>query len=179
MQLLKIALGTVSIAAVLCGTTFDAWARGGGGDPGASCVVEKKGKGAVVLKGTVAVDITSGVDSGGIQDIDLTLRLDNNDVPNFFRLHQQLSLNGLFYETVLCSFLDPEATGDPDPAVQSFVDQILDAFGLSHDHRLVIILPKSITDVDAVDNAYFCVDSADPCALHWSNIAEVKIFAIQ
>ncbi len=172
MKLLNLIFGAVSIAAVLYVTTSEVWARGGGGSS-PTCLVDNPGSGAIALRGTVAADVTSGI-YDSVQDIDLTLSLDKGGVMKFFRLHQNLSLVGEDSDTILCRFLDPIA--NPNPDVQAFVNQILDAFGFARTRQLVIT-SKSISNADEKNNTYFCVDAASPCTQHASNIADVTIWA--
>lgn len=175
----------IGIAAVLCGAPPDASGDGGqpaGGEP--SCRVDTLGdaalaaSGAIALRGTVAVEVTSNIGLIiGPHDVDFTLRLERGGAQRFFRLHLFTSLGGLSNEEIICRMLNPSDTGDS--AVLAFVNQILTAFGLPSDRRLVI-RPDSLSDTDAAAGGTLLGQGQLQIGgtLHASAVANVTIYAV-
>jgi hypothetical protein len=181
--------GRLTRAAVVVIALFAAGSRSvhasPGGTPGASCLVAFPGESvgqseededAVALKGTLAVEVTSGdVFSGtGFHDVDFTLRLHHRSrQQNFFRIHLFTPIGGLSDEQVVCRLLNPnDPAGGGDNVPVAFVQQILAAFGLPLNLRLVIT-SQSITNTD-LSQAFLIPDTE-----HAASLADLKIYAVQ
>ena len=113
------------------------WAGFGGspGDASLSCFVDKSipNKQTVKFKGSMAVDVTGNVGSGGDQDVDVIVRLQEKNTPvTFFRLHLLTPFALLSNNGRACRVFNPQDTNDPAvaAAVEAFLQQIRLAYSL-------------------------------------------------
>lgn len=172
MQLRNMLAAAIGVQIILFGMTWNVWAGSAGG--AVSCLVGKHGPGAVKLRGTVAVDVTSNVGSvGGEQDVDFVVRLERSGLTKFFRLHLMTpALTGLTHEEIACRIFNPDDTSDTDTisAVTAFVQQILTDFGLTG-KTVLVITDKSVSDSESLAGTVF-----GP-APHQGSMADITVYA--
>ena len=105
------------------------------------CQMDNPGSGAIALRGTVAVEVTSGATNPfGSQEVDFTLRLERGPLQKFFRAHINDNIAAISNEELVCKMLNAHP-------VDSEGNDILTAFELS-DMRVLVITNKSISDVE-------------------------------
>lgn len=139
---------TLSIVALVLLGPGGASAGGPGGTPPA-CQVDRPNPGALVFKGTMAVDVLNAVAQrdGGTSQIDYMLRLSRSGVTQFFNtaidtaaLAPPLSIIGFAVEDFICLALQDAA----------FAQRIRNAFGLAAD-RVFVITDRSISGAAAIN----------------------------
>lgn len=168
MQLRNMLATAIGVQLILFGMTGNVWAGSAGGS--VSCLVGKHGPGAVKLRGTIAVDVTSNVGLTAPQDVDFVVRLERSGLTKFFRLHLLTPLNGLTHEEIACRIFNPGDTNDADTitAVTAFVQQILTDFGLT-DKTVLVITDKSVANSESLAGTVF--------GSHQGSMADITVYA--
>jgi hypothetical protein len=176
-------LGTLVAVGLCCGLIGSA--RAGGVADFPSCLVNRPGHGARALKGTLAVEVIGNVITGdGVHDVDFTLRLERSGQQHFFRLFldDTEDFGFLSDQERVCRILNPaDTTAEPanQAKVIQFVNQILTAFDIPTDWRLVIT-KRSIRDTDGGPNRVI-PGTVPPGEFigRASGLADVKIYAVE
>lgn len=153
-------LGAVLVA-IISISPPDAWGQtdGRAGQDQSSCLENNPGKGAITLRGTVAVEMIGFLVIEGEPTtkpiFDVTLRVSKGSVNERFRvslvansLQQGPSL--ISDEEVLCLFLDksgPNLVSDSIADVQAFDAAILEKFGFDSTWKF-IVTSNSLTDAE-------------------------------
>ena len=157
MKKSNVAVFVVGILGVFFWPALQAWGEPSFPAPGSkTCVVNNPGKGALAIKGTVAVEVVNGFNAPrSSQDVDFTLRLERSGAQHFFRLHLVTELGAMSNEAIACRMLNPNDTDDLDTEnvdpdeyvsrdVSTLVNQILTTFDLPG--RRLVITDSSISD---------------------------------
>ncbi len=157
----------MQVGLLMIGMGNNVWAaKAGAGNLLGSCVVNNPGNGAVALKGTAVLVITSDVIAETKHLADVLFRLNRKDDTHFFRQQLFTPTSFLNYGELICRAINPDDTKDifVQQDVQMFVDRILSAFGLEG-KKLVItehsirneevfeanqLIPRSVSDDPAI-----------------------------
>jgi len=184
MKPVKQILIIISILGLLFGLTPQVFAGGSPAPGDECCVVVNPGKGALAMKGTMALVYEAGIDF----NLDVTLRLERSGAQHFFRLNLLgLDLYGLTNEGIACLILNPNETANSliQGKVTNFVNEILSAFfngPTAADTRLVIT-SYSISDCQGV---YECINTSGepvfcviPGTTRTSRLGDIVIYAVE
>ncbi len=175
----RLSLVMAGLIGLLCMSTTDVNAAKtsvAGGTP--SCLVANPGNGALAIRGTVAVELTSGIDDiYGSQDADFTLRLERSGQQEFFRYHLYIPALRYSNPELLCRLLDSNTNPDVIPFTQS----ILSAFGFPSTSQFVITNNSIINEEAATtDKTIPGTDyNNDGSPDHGSSMADIIIYVIK